>query len=297
MADAALKILFIGDIFVLLTQYYGKALHTSLFSEYSRNDSNPSNIRSRLERHANMSRNVSLDLTYGQYQHHRNISPDRLHHSDHEDSDDDGHESERLYRRFLHQRMIENRIQVDPRHDRHDGHDRLTVESFDRQGYNHGQENILTQELNTLAASFRRSGGREEVMRRAEMVDMETLTLDNLTLMLTELFVDGVTQERVMVLFYFISDLVIRAVKTGVIRVISSVSSWSLKFIRGTLSTWVRLRGGWRQILTTVNDTMSSSSVTSSSSLSSTVTVNQAALMSACVVILSVSVVWFKRSL
>ena len=292
MADAALKILFIGDIFVLLTQYYGKALHTSLFSEYSRNDSNPSNIRSRLERHANMSRNVSLDLTHGQYQHHRNISPDRLHHSDHEDSDDDGHESERLYRRFLHQRMIENRIQVDPRHDRHDGHDRLTVESFDRQGYNHGQENILTQELNTLAASFRRSGGREEVMRRAEMVDLETLTLEeNLTLMLTELFVDGVTQERVMVLFYFISDLVIRAVKTGVIRVISSVSSWSLKFIRGTLSTWVRLRGGWRQILTTVNDTMSSSS------LSSTVTVNQAALMSACVVILSVSVVWFKRSL
>merc|ERR1719471_650208 len=120
--------------------------------------------------------------------------------------------------------MTEDQIQVDPRH-RYYGHDRLTVESFDRQGYNHGQENILIQELNTLAASFRRSGGREEVMRRAEMVDLETLTLENLTLMLTELFDDGVTQERVVVLFYFISDLVIIAVKTGVIRVISSVSS------------------------------------------------------------------------
>merc|ERR1712012_1102064 len=48
------------------------------------------------------------------------------------------------------------------------------------------------------------------VSRRAAMVDLGSLSERNLTLMLSELFHDGgITQERILVLFYFCADLAV----------------------------------------------------------------------------------------
>lgn len=236
------------------------------------------------------------------FHQHRDISPDRLHHSDHEQEDNhDQYQGELLYRHFLAQRLEEEHLQYENIFNYQHYHQvRLSADSFDRNGYserNRGrQPNIysdvrdeLSENMSRAADSFRRSGARQEVARRADMVDLDTLTPGNLSHMLAELFGDGgVTQERIMVLFYFCSDLAIRAVKSGLVGVVSSLTSWSVAFIRGVVATGVRLQGGWAQV-------MCSNGGTSASNVSSTV--NQVAFLSACAAVMGVCAVYIKRHL
>ena len=103
----------------------------------------------------------------------------------------------------------------------------------------------LTADFSSLAERFQRSGGRLEVQRRADMVDISSINQDNLTMMLTELFQDGVTQERLLVLFFFCSDLTLRALRAGLVSLASSLTDWVTAFIRTVVSGLVRCRAGW----------------------------------------------------
>ena len=169
---------------------------------------------------------------------------------------------------------------------------------FSRHGY-HGrqeQDEELSRDINILADTFRRSGGRQEVSRRAAGVDLATLTCDNLTAMLSELFHDGdITQERVMVLFYFCSDLAIRAVRSGLSTVVTWVTRWSLAFIRGTVSAVVRCRGGWRHVLSHTRDDTDTGHTTANTDIMATV--NQVAILSACAAVVGVCAVYIKKNL
>merc|ERR1719278_2294718 len=69
----------------------------------------------------------------------------------------------------------------------------------------------VRDDLATLAERFARSEGREAVRRRAEQVELGSITQDNFSQLLSELFHDGgITQERILVLFFFCSDLALR---------------------------------------------------------------------------------------
>merc|ERR1719334_2672979 len=108
----------------------------------------------------------------------------------------------------------------------------------------------LSEDLTTLAERFSRSSEREAVRQRAEEVDLGSVTQDNFSLLLSELFHDGgITQERILVLFFFCSDLAIRAVRSGLQSVVSSLTRWTVGFLRGTVAAWVRCRGGWDRVL------------------------------------------------
>ena len=85
--------------------------------------------------------------------------------------------------------------------------------------------------------------------RRAELVELSSINQHNLTLMLTELFRDGVSQERLLVLFFFCSDLTLRALRAGLARLASSLTDWVSAFIRSVVSGLVRCRGGWASLL------------------------------------------------
>merc|ERR1719432_355217 len=62
----------------------------------------------------------------------------------------------------------------------------------------------VREDLATLAERFARSEGREAVRRRAEQVELGSITQDNFSQLLSELFHDGgITQERILVLFFF----------------------------------------------------------------------------------------------
>ena len=175
----------------------------------------------------------------------------------------------------------------------------LTGDSFDRHGYRlrssdrrvtGGERNHLEQDLGSLTDSFRRSGGRQEVSRRAAMVDLGSLSQENLTLMLSELFHDGgITQERILVLFYFCADLAVRAVKSGLLTIVSSLTKWSLAFIRGPVSAWVRCCGGWADVLRLM--------MTQTNEPSTNSTINQVAFVSACAAVMGVCAVYIKKKL
>jgi len=108
----------------------------------------------------------------------------------------------------------------------------------------------LSDDLATLAERFTRSEGREEVRQRAEEIDLSSLTTENFNSLLSELFSDGgVTQERVLVLFFFCTDLTIRACRAGLGWMCRSITSWSLSFIRSSVAAVVRLQGGWARVL------------------------------------------------
>ena len=87
------------------------------------------------------------------------------------------------------------------------------------------------------------------MQRRADMVDISSINQVNLTAMLTELFQDGVTQERLLVLFFFCSDLTLRALRAGLASLASSLTDWTAAFIRTVVSGLVRCRGGWVSLL------------------------------------------------
>jgi len=246
-----------------------------------------------------------------------------------DDSYDDGDEvqqnSEMLYRQFLYQRLEEEQLQYpshllnhhllsspapaaasfppdDYRHSFSNiNRDRsvLTGDSFDGHGYrlrsshNRGSSGVrehLEHDLGSLTDTFRRSGGRQEVSRRAAMVDLGSLSQENLTLMLSELFHDGgVTQERILVLFYFCADLAVRAVRSGLVTIVSSLTRWSLAFMRGPVSAWVRLMGGWTDVLRSMMTPNNEPNTNSS--------INQVAFVSACAAVMGVCAVYIKKNL
>lgn len=150
-------------------------------------------------------------------------------------------QGEQLYRQFLARRLAEERLSY-PNH--YQGH----VDHHHYQG--HRDQVHLSTDLAALADRFSRSIGRDQVRQKAEQVDLASLTQDNFTVMVSELFHDGgITQERILVLFFFCSDLAIRACRAGLSCVLSSVTRWTLTFMRGTVAVWVRCRGGWDRVL------------------------------------------------
>ena len=108
----------------------------------------------------------------------------------------------------------------------------------------------VREDLATLAERFARSEGREAVRRRADQVELCSLTQDNFSHLLSELFQDGgITQERVLVLFFFCSDLALRALRAGLRTTLSQLTRWSVAFLRGTVAVWVRCKGDWDKLL------------------------------------------------
>eukprot|EP00092_Neocalanus_flemingeri_P029177 GFUD01031668.1.p1 GENE.GFUD01031668.1~~GFUD01031668.1.p1 ORF type:complete len:268 (+),score=79.41 GFUD01031668.1:143-946(+) len=175
-----------------------------------------------------------------------------------------GDEGEQLYRQFLARRMAEEQYNY-PRH-------------FQRDMVDQGN---LSTDLATLAERFSRSMGREQVRQRAEQVELGSITQDNFTMLLTELFHDGgITQERILVLFFFCSDLAIRAVRSGLSSVLSSLTRWTVAFLRGTVAAWVRCRGGWSRVLS-----------------GGVGVVNQLAFIGACAAVIGVCAVYIRKNL
>jgi len=185
-------------------------------------------------------------------------SPDRVERSSSEDSDDvDGGEGEEeaeegevLYRQFLARRMAEERLlddgisSMDMRQGGRSRRRRAGIE-----GEATLRQTEVREDLATLAERFARSVGREAVRRRAEQVELCSITQDNFSQLLSELFNDGgITQERILVLFFFCSDLALRALRVGLRATLSKLTRWSVAFLRGTVAAWVRCKGGWNQL-------------------------------------------------
>ena len=73
-----------------------------------------------------------------------------------------------------------------------------------------------------------------------------TLTYDHFKTILTELFTQGgITREKIVILFFFCSDLAVKAYHNSYVSYCITLLSWSLRFIFDFVCDWVQSRGGW----------------------------------------------------
>ncbi|XP_005100743.1 apoptosis regulator BAX [Aplysia californica] len=104
------------------------------------------------------------------------------------------------------------------------------------------------RDLRLMADDFSKTRGRAQVQRRAEQVGTD-VTFEQFHDLLSQIFCEGgITRERIVVLFFFCSDVAIQALRAGK-NLFMTFLNWSLTFISEKICTWVYQHGGWGQVV------------------------------------------------
>lgn len=107
------------------------------------------------------------------------------------------------------------------------------------------------RELRDLAEQFSHSPERQRVRQEADALDLSTLTRENLSSLMLELFHDGFSRERLVTFFFFCSDLILKSLRTSLGSCLRwQVVLWVWAFLRDNVCDWVLQRGGWEVVLT-----------------------------------------------
>lgn len=105
------------------------------------------------------------------------------------------------------------------------------------------------RELRRMAEEFERSRLRQDVKRRAQEVNLSELTKDGFVQLLEELFQgDGGTREKIVTLFFFSTDVALRAADFAQVLVVK-LMSWSFSYIINTVCSIIHKLGGWDKVL------------------------------------------------
>ncbi|OTF71869.1 apoptosis regulator BAX-like protein [Euroglyphus maynei] len=108
----------------------------------------------------------------------------------------------------------------------------------------------IGRDLNAISEEFARSSERNRVMERAQQVDIDHVNYEDFKQFLEELFANGITRERIVVLFFFCSDVVVRAY-TNRMASFKRLFNWFLNYILNRVCGWVANHGGWKVVLGT----------------------------------------------
>ncbi|KAK7116665.1 hypothetical protein V1264_002303 [Littorina saxatilis] len=104
------------------------------------------------------------------------------------------------------------------------------------------------RELRHMADIFAETAERRRVKQKASEVSTN-ISYEEFKDLLTELFAaGGITKERIVVLFYFCSDVAIRSLKRGA-ELCHQFLQWSVSFITERVCSWVRSHGGWGEVM------------------------------------------------
>lgn len=106
------------------------------------------------------------------------------------------------------------------------------------------------RELRQLADKFAQSEERKLVKEKANQVNIENITMGEFQDLLCELFHDGIVRrERIVTLFFFCTDVVIRALKQKIASQVHHLFTWSMNFITERVCRWVQEQGGWGVVI------------------------------------------------
>lgn len=102
-------------------------------------------------------------------------------------------------------------------------------------------------ELRCMADAFASSHQRQELRSKAELTNLTDITWERFRKLLEELFAGeaGVTQERILVLFFFLADCVIATLRRHAWRHLRRLIEWSLRYIVERVCALVQEAGGW----------------------------------------------------
>lgn len=119
--------------------------------------------------------------------------------------------------------------------------------------YENYAEQMMTgvgQDLRRIAAQIEASNEREIIRRRAQTVNLRIDSFERYSAMLNGLFPDNrITREGIVVLFFFCSDIALRAYASSPIAHFHQLVGWTLKFIFNHVCSWVRRQGGWNKVI------------------------------------------------
>ncbi|CAG2111042.1 unnamed protein product [Medioppia subpectinata] len=119
-------------------------------------------------------------------------------------------------------------------------------------GYNISSHVMVSvgRDLRRISESFARSAERAEVREKAFRINLRDLTKEEFNSLLSELFLNGtISRERIVVLFFFCSDLAVNAFTNGPIGYFKRLIQWSLSYIFNNICLWVQKHGGWEIVL------------------------------------------------
>ncbi|XP_064608718.1 apoptosis regulator BAX-like [Liolophura sinensis] len=106
------------------------------------------------------------------------------------------------------------------------------------------------RELRIMADKFAKTKERQIVRQKANAVSMWGITKEKFLSLLSSLFNEGgVTKERIMVLFFFCSDLAIRSLRQNALNMFKMFLEWSLAYVAEQVCAWVQEHGGWGAVL------------------------------------------------
>ncbi|KAK3096449.1 hypothetical protein FSP39_000275, partial [Pinctada imbricata] len=113
------------------------------------------------------------------------------------------------------------------------------------QGYANPAWAKAGKKLRIWADEFARTKQREKVREEAQRVDIVEMNEVAFSDLLSEAFSGNITESRVLFVFFFCSDLAIRALKQKLSDLFSRLLNWSMQFISNKVSQWVQQHGGW----------------------------------------------------
>lgn len=104
------------------------------------------------------------------------------------------------------------------------------------------------RELCRIADEFEKSRLRQTVKDRACQVNVKDITKESFVKLLEELFQEKVTREKIVILFFFCTDVAVEAAKEAKDLVIK-LMGWSFSYIINTVCSFIHKLGGWDKVL------------------------------------------------
>lgn len=173
-------------------------------------------------------------------------------------------EGQELYLHFFHEQLrsaglgeeaVEEEARLDEYHysEAHiaqNGQRRNRTMSMNLENFQNPLWRQTGRELQVLADAFAHSHERRLVRQRAEQVDITNLNQEKFFSLLQNLFQGGnVTRERILVLFFFCSDVAILTIQRHCQGLLRQLTKWAILFIRDKVCSWVYEHGGWSVVL------------------------------------------------
>lgn len=116
-------------------------------------------------------------------------------------------------------------------------------------GYAHPSLAAFGRDLKRIAEQFEKSKERDAIKKKAEEVNLEAIRYEDFKSLVMDLFREGISREKIIVLFFFCSDLAFRSVTAGTAHLCCQLFTWSIAFIMDFVCDWVRRQGGWGVVL------------------------------------------------
>ena len=116
-------------------------------------------------------------------------------------------------------------------------------------GYAHPSLATFGRDLKRIAEQFEKSKERDAIKRKAEEVNLHAIEYEGFRSLLLDLFREGISRAKIIVLFFFCSDLAFRSATLGTTQRCCKLFTWSLAFIMDVVCDWVRRQGGWGVVL------------------------------------------------